>query len=66
MAGTGAPCARWPAVRVRDWLALPDTDARYVRFDLHDGPNWRYGIRDITLKPLAFAATPNAFLSSVA
>lgn len=50
----------------RDWLALPDTDARYVRFDLHDGPNWRYGIRDITLKPLAFAATPNAFLSSVA
>ncbi len=50
----------------RDWLALPDTDARYVRFDLLDGPNWRYGIRDITLKPLAFAATPNAFLSSVA
>jgi hypothetical protein len=29
-------------------------------------PNWRYGIRDIALKPLAFAATPNAFLSSVA
>ncbi|KAG1470327.1 hypothetical protein G6F57_011830 [Rhizopus arrhizus] len=50
----------------RDWLALPDTDARYVRFDLQDGPNWRYGIRDIALKPLAFAATPNAFLSSVA
>ena len=50
----------------RDWLALPDTDARYVRFDLEDGPNWRYGIRDIALKPLAFAATPNAFLSSVA
>ena len=50
----------------RDWLALPDTDARYVRFDLRDGPNWRYGIRDIALKPLAFAATPNAFLSSVA
>jgi hypothetical protein len=36
----------------RDWLALPDTDARYVRFDLQDGPNWRYGIRDI-IKPLA-------------
>ncbi|MBN5088635.1 discoidin domain-containing protein [Stenotrophomonas maltophilia] len=50
----------------RDWLALPDTDARYVRFDLQDGPNWRYGIRDIALKPLAFASTPNAFLSSVA
>ncbi|KAF1015711.1 MAG: hypothetical protein GAK31_01186 [Stenotrophomonas maltophilia] len=50
----------------RDWLAMPDTDARYVRFDLQDGPNWRYGIREIALKPLAFAATPNAFLSSVA
>lgn len=50
----------------RDWLALPETDARYLRFDLEGGPNWRYGIRDISLKPLAFAATPNAFLSSVA
>jgi len=50
----------------RDWLALPETDARYLRLDLQDGPNWRYGVRDITLKPLAFAATPNAFLSSVA
>lgn len=50
----------------RDWLALPETDARYLRFDLQGGPNWRYGIRDIALKPLAFAATPNAFLSSVA
>ena len=50
----------------RDWLALPETDARYLRFDLQDGPNWRYAIRDIALKPLSFAATPNAFLSSVA
>lgn len=50
----------------RDWLALPETDARYLRFDLQDGPNWRYGIRDIALKPLAFSSTPNAFLSSVA
>jgi len=50
----------------RDWLALPDTDARYLRFDLRGGPNWRYGIRDIALKPLAFASTPNAFLASVA
>jgi hypothetical protein len=47
----------------RDWLALPDTEAR---FDLQDGPNWRYGIRDISLKPLAFAGTPNDFIRSVA
>ncbi|MGV8960396.1 MAG: discoidin domain-containing protein [Stenotrophomonas sp.] len=49
----------------RDWLALPETEARYLRFDLVDGPNWRYGIRDISLKPLEFAATPNDFIHSI-
>jgi len=50
----------------KDWLALPETEARYLRFDLVDGPSWRYGIRDISLKPLDFAATPNDFIRSVA
>ena len=50
----------------RDWLALPETEARYLRFDLEDGPSWRYGIRDISLKPLGFAGTPNDFVRSVA
>ncbi|MCW4453968.1 discoidin domain-containing protein [Flavobacterium sp. MXW15] len=50
----------------RDWLALPETEARYLRFDLVDGPNWRYGIKDISLKPLEFAATPNDFVKSIA
>ncbi len=50
----------------RDWLALPETEARYLRFDLIDGPSWRYGIRDISLKPLDFADTPNDFVRSVA
>ncbi|WP_295948809.1 discoidin domain-containing protein [uncultured Xanthomonas sp.] len=49
-----------------DWLALPETEARYVRFDLQDGPSFRYGIADITLQPLAFAATQNDFIKSVA
>ncbi|WP_199910547.1 discoidin domain-containing protein, partial [Xanthomonas fragariae] len=49
-----------------DWLALPDTEARYLRFDLKDGPNWRYGIKDVQLQPLAFAATPNDFIKSLA
>ncbi|AXI83200.1 coagulation factor 5/8 type domain-containing protein [Xylella taiwanensis] len=48
------------------WLALPETEARYVRFDLQDGPNWRYGIKEIHLQPLAFAATPNDFIKSLA
>ncbi|HHW4682023.1 MAG TPA: amylo-alpha-1,6-glucosidase, partial [Xylella sp.] len=43
-----------------------DTEARYVRFDLQDGPNWRYGIKEIKLQPLAFAATPNDFIKSLA
>ena len=50
----------------RDWLALPETEARYLRFDLVDGPNWRYGIADIEVKPLAFADTPNDFIRSLA
>ncbi|HEX7989637.1 MAG TPA: discoidin domain-containing protein [Stenotrophomonas sp.] len=50
----------------REWLALPETEARYLRFDLVDGPNWRYGIRDISLKPLSFANTPNDFIRSIA
>ncbi len=49
-----------------DWLALPDTEARYLRFDLKDGPNWRYGIKEVQLQPLAFAATPNDFIKSLA
>lgn len=49
-----------------DWLALPDTEARYLRFDLADGPNWRYGIKEIAIQPLEFADTPNDFIASVA
>jgi len=49
-----------------DFLALPDTEARYLRFDLKGGPNWRYGLREITLKPLEWAATPNDFIASIA
>lgn len=49
-----------------DWLALPESQARYLRFDLKNGPGWRYGIREIGVQPLAFAATPNDFIRAVA
>jgi len=49
-----------------DWLALPESEARYLRFDLEDGPNFRYGIKEIAVQPLAFAATPNDFVESLA
>uniref|UniRef100_UPI003CE97EEC hypothetical protein n=1 Tax=Stenotrophomonas sp. SrG TaxID=3414430 RepID=UPI003CE97EEC len=45
----------------RDWLALPETEARYLRVGLQHGSSWRYGLRDIAIKPLAVAATPNEF-----
>lgn len=48
------------------WLALPESQARYLRFDLKDGPNFRYGIKEIKVQPLAFAATPNDFVKSLA
>ncbi|MFT4246826.1 MAG: discoidin domain-containing protein [Pseudomonas sp.] len=48
------------------WLALPESEARYLRFDLKDGPNFRYGIKEIQVQPLAFAATPNDFVKSLA
>lgn len=49
-----------------DWLALPDAEGRYLRFDLRDGPSFRYGIKEIQVQPLAFAATPNDFIKSLA
>ena len=48
------------------WLALPESEARYLRFDLKDGPNFRYGIKEIQVQPLAFASTPNEFFKSLA
>ena len=49
-----------------DLIALPDAEARYLRLALHDGPGRAYGLTDVTVEPLEFAATPNAFISQVA
>ena len=48
------------------WLAFPATSARYIRFDLEDGLNWRYGLKEIRLQPPAFSKTPNAFIRAYA
>ena len=48
------------------WLAFPATQARYIRFDLDDGLNWRYGLKEIRLQPPEFSNTPNAFVSAYA
>ena len=49
-----------------DWIALPESEARYIALDLADGPGRRYALHEAEVQPLAFAATPNDFVASVA
>ena len=50
----------------RDWIALPESEARYLRLTLSGGPGDGYALAEATVEPLAFAATPNDFIASVA
>ena len=51
----------------RDFLALPESEARAVRLRLLEGPQKEpFELREVSVKPLAFAATPNAFVAEVA
>jgi hypothetical protein len=50
----------------RDALLLPESEARYVRLRLHDGPGTSYALAELEVKDLAFGATPNAFLGTLA
>jgi hypothetical protein len=63
----------WRAVRQvsegngeRDALLLPESEARFVRLRLHEGPAPSYALAELEVKDLAFGATPNAFLSALA
>lgn len=49
-----------------DWIALPESEARYVRLRLLDGPAAGFALQTARIEPLAFAATPNDFIASVA
>ena len=49
-----------------DWIALPESEARYIALDLLDGPTRRYALFEAQVQPLAFAATPNDFVASIA
>jgi hypothetical protein len=49
-----------------DALLLPESDARYVRLLLHDGPARAYALDEVEIRDLAFGASPNAFFESVA
>lgn len=66
--------ATWRTVREvtvgnggRDILALPESEARAIRLRLLEGPGREpFELREAAVKPLAFAATPNAFVAEVA
>jgi len=49
-----------------DYLLLPESDTRYVRLALERGPSDTFGVRDITVEPLEWGASKNAFFTSVA
>ncbi|MBK6406828.1 MAG: discoidin domain-containing protein [Holophagales bacterium] len=66
--------ATWTTVRRvsagnggRDYLFLPEGEARKVRLRLLEGTGKEpFEVRDVAVKPLAFGATPNAFVAEVA
>ncbi|MFE0499538.1 discoidin domain-containing protein [Lysobacter soli] len=50
----------------RDHIALPESEARFVRLTLLEAPAGRIALSRLQVMPLAFAATPNDFVRSVA
>ena len=52
---------------VRDYLYMPESDARFLRMVLLSPENRNgYGIRDISIKPLEWAASENDFFMTIA
>ena len=49
-----------------DYLSLPESEARYLRLDVAAGPGTTFGLAEVTVEPLEFAATVNDFIRSVA
>ena len=49
-----------------DLIALPESEARYVRLSLDKAVSAKYALQEISVEPLTFAATPNDFLRAVA
>jgi hypothetical protein len=49
-----------------DALRLPESEARYVRLALADGPGAGYALAEIEVEELAFGATANAFVAALA
>ncbi|MGY1529994.1 discoidin domain-containing protein [Luteimonas sp. A649] len=50
----------------RDWIALPESEARYVALDLIAGPGPEFALGEVAVQPLGFSAHPNDFVRAVA
>ncbi len=51
----------------RDYIYMPDTEARYVRLDLERSSRGRgYGVARLEVEPVEFSASPNAFFAAIA
>ena len=51
----------------RDFIPLPETEGRWLRLALQKSARGRgYALRHVDVRPLDFAATPNAFAAAVA
>jgi hypothetical protein len=49
-----------------DPLLLTESEARYLRLRLRNGPGKAYALNELEVKDLAFGADPNAFISALA
>lgn len=65
--------AHWRTVREvedgdgdADPILLTESDTRYLRIAMRDGPGKRYALARIDVKPLAFGAGANAFFQALA
>ncbi len=50
----------------RDYLYLPEQEARFLRIACHNGPGVDYVIDTLTVRGPEFSAHPNAFFSAIA
>jgi hypothetical protein len=50
----------------RDYIYLPESEARYVRLALERGAADTFALRDVTVEPLEWSASRNAFFAAVA
>ncbi|RPE81488.1 F5/8 type C domain-containing protein [Vulcaniibacterium tengchongense] len=49
-----------------DPIALPESEARYLRLRLEGEPGRAYALGELTVEPLEFGATPNDFVKALA